>query len=259
MTVHDVIPLVAPQYHPLVYGIYFRRALPYLARHFDALIADSQSTASDMHRFLHTPAERIHTVPLAARWPVDQTTLHVTRKPFVLAVGTIEPRKNLLRVAQAFLQAKHEIKNDELRLKIAGGRGWGNTRMDGVLRTHQKHIDWLGYVSDQELEQLYREARMLVFPSLYEGFGLPVLEAMSLGCPVITSNRSSLPEVGGDAAVYVDPEDTDQITSKIVRLLAVPCAWQEASAKGLAQAALFSWTRCAEETVEVYKRVMAVR
>lgn len=173
----------------------------------------------------------------------------------VLAVGTLEPRKNLRRVVDAFLM----IDDPTLKLVIAGGRGWGDTEIDHLIAKNPGRIELRGYVETDDLRELYRKAAMLVYPSLYEGFGLPVLEAMSLGCPVITSKVSSLPEVGGDAAMYVDPLDTEAIAEAMTNLLADEPRRASMAQKGVERARTFSWEACAEQTVELYEQLLKER
>jgi glycosyltransferase involved in cell wall biosynthesis len=256
MTIHDLVPLVVPQHHTVSYRVYFRRVLPYLVAQCDGVIAVSRATSDDIGRLLKPAQERLHVVPNAARWPCTPEDQILPKGPYLLAVGTVEPRKNLRRTVEAFLEAKRQLPDLPDRLLIAGGRGWGKSGIDRLLKDHEADVEWLGYVSDERLEDLYRRAKALVYPSLYEGFGLPVVEAMNLGCPVITSDRSSLPEVAGDAALCVDPESGAAIADAIRRLLTDAELRDELAVKGLRQASRFSWDRCAEETVAVYRQVV---
>jgi glycosyltransferase involved in cell wall biosynthesis len=254
VTVHDLTPLVRPAEHTRAYRVYFRHVLPRLLRMADALIADSQSTSRDVQQLYGIPPERITVVPLAPRWPV--VTQIESKDDYLLAVGTLEPRKNLPRVVEAFVQLKQQMPDSPVRLVLVGRKGWERSRTLELIARHSQWIEWAGYVSDERLQQLYRRARGLVYPSLYEGFGLPVLEAMAMGCPVITSHVSSLPEVGGDAVLYVNPEDTSDIAAAMQRLISGETLGDDMAAKGLQHVAQFTWTRVAAETVEVYRRVL---
>jgi glycosyltransferase involved in cell wall biosynthesis len=144
---------------------------------------------------------------------------------------------------------------------IVGGQGWANRTLRSLIRRGARTdgVELLGFVPDRDLFALYETARLLLYPSLQEGFGLPVLEAMACGCPVITANTSSLPEVAGDAAILADPSDAPRLAEAIQKLLTDDGLARELSRKGLERAALFSWERCARETVEVYRAVLARR
>lgn len=180
---------------------------------------------------------------------------------FILFVGTLQPRKNLLRLIEAFakvLKSKdesHQLKN--LQLVIVGRRGW---LYEEILKAPEEldiaeQVKFLENVTDEELPLFYKNARCFVLPSLYEGFGLPVLEAMKQGCPVITSNISSLPEAGGEACLYVDPENIDDIAQKITKLVGNDKLRKELIEKGKAQVKKFSWEKTAKETLKVLEEV----
>jgi glycosyltransferase involved in cell wall biosynthesis len=174
-----------------------------------------------------------------------------TSDHFVLAVCNMQPRKNLVRLMQAFARAKHKYALPH-KLVLAGQRLWLTAEVLAQARRLGEDVVLTGYVPDADLPLLYNAADVFAYPSLYEGFGLPVLEAMACGTPVITSNVSSLPEVSGDAARLVDPYDLDDIASaifEIVRDIDVRTAWQ---VRGLARARLFTWERTAEQTVQIY-------
>lgn len=177
---------------------------------------------------------------------------------FILFVGTLQPRKNIARLIEAFskISNKEKIPHD-LQLVIVGKRGWV---FEEILKKPkelgiEEKVKFLDFVSDDELAVLYKQAVCFVLPSLYEGFGLPVLEAMKHGCPVITSNVSSLPEAGGDAALYVDPQDTNDITEKIYKLITHPHLRKELIEKGKRQAGKFSWEKTAKETLKILEEV----
>jgi len=172
---------------------------------------------------------------------------------YILYVGTIQPRKNLNRLIDAFILIKD--KYPDLKLLLAGKRGWLYSQIFQKIVNNDlvKKVIHLDYVSDSELVGLYKHAKMLVLPSLYEGFGIPVLGAMSYGCPVAASYSSSLPEIGGDAALYFDPEKPSEIADKIEILLNDKKVRQDLIDKGLNRVKLFSWDKCANETLAVIK------
>jgi glycosyltransferase involved in cell wall biosynthesis len=177
---------------------------------------------------------------------------------YILFVGTLQPRKNIGRLIEAFSKINNDDVKD-LQLVIIGKKGW---LYESILEAPEKfdvadRVTFLEGVNDEELSVFYKHALCYVLPSLYEGFGLPVVEAMKHGCPVITSNVSSLPEAGGDAALYVDPENVDDIAEKIVQLVTDKDLRKELSEKGKKQAAKFSWEKTAKETLKVLVDVAA--
>jgi glycosyltransferase involved in cell wall biosynthesis len=180
----------------------------------------------------------------------DVARRHGVEGPFVLAVGTLEPRKNLVRLVEAFVAA-----SPPFQLVLAGARGWANTRLDELIRRHPGVVRVIGFVPDEELPALYAEATAFAYPSLEEGYGLPVLEAMAAGTPVLTSDRSSLPEVAGDAAVLVDPSDVDAIAAGLGRLLGDEGLRDELARRGRERAAEFTWARTARVTVDYLRSV----
>lgn len=250
MTFHDLVPVVMPATHMWHYRVYFRWVLPRVARWLDRVVAVSESTAGDVEKHYRVVRERIAVTGQGCRYENETPVMEAAaRQRFILAVGTREPRKNLTRVIEAFLS----LDDSSAKLVIAGGRGWG----DDERRAYGDRIDWLGYVATDELLDLYRRAALLVYPSLYEGFGLPVLEAMTLGCPVITSNVSSLPEVIGEAGLQVDPRNTEEIAEALRRMLDDAALRDELAQKGAARAKMFTWDECAAKTIAVYEDVLS--
>jgi glycosyltransferase involved in cell wall biosynthesis len=180
---------------------------------------------------------------LRAKYDVDD-------RPYVLSVGTLQPRKNYIRLMQAF-DALPVARETDFQLLIAGGRGW---RYDDVLHEAVQRgarVRLVGFVDDADLPALYRHAAAFVFPSLYEGFGLPVLEAMACGAPVVCSNVSSLPEVAGDAALLVNPRDVAALADAMARVLWDDALRQTMVQRGVAQAAQFTWERAAGQLLMV--------
>jgi glycosyltransferase involved in cell wall biosynthesis len=215
---------------------YSRLAVPRVVQAASAVITISEFTRSEVVDVLGTPPEKVHAIPIAVEAPFTADGPRADGD-YVLAVGTLEPRKNLALVQQA-------ARALAVPLRVVGARGWGGVDVDG----------WLGRVGDDELAALYRGARCLVYPSLYEGFGLPVLEAMACGTPVVTSRGGATEEVAADAAVLVDPLDVQSIAAGIEEAIG---RGDELRAKGLQRAQAFSWDRVARETWAVYERVAA--
>jgi len=175
-------------------------------------------------------------------------------KPYILFVGTLQPRKNIVRLVEAF----SKLKKENLELIIIGKKGW---QYDEILEAPKKfevteRVKFLDFVGDEDLPSFYKNAVCFVLPSLYEGFGLPVLEAMRQGCPVITSNVSSLPEAGGDAAIYVNPTDTLDIATKIEQVVSNQILRKEMVEKGYNQIKKFSWDKTASNTLKVLEQLV---
>ena len=174
---------------------------------------------------------------------------------FMLFVGSIEPRKNLKNLISAYLSLDKEIRKD-IKLVLAGFKGWENGEIMELLKKVKSDVVYLGYLSIIELGKLYNLATLFVYPSLYEGFGLPPLEAMACGCPVVVSDAASMPEVCGDAAQYVDPHDIDSIAHGIVRVLSDGARRRSLVARGLARSRLFNWERAAQDHIAVFEEVI---
>lgn len=237
-TIHDLTFLKFPDEHLPYYVAAHKSHLERAKAKAAAVIAVSQATKRDLidQGFLTDKVQVIYEAASAMFKPIK-----TKRQPFILSVGTQEPRKNIQRLIEAWRPLKRRYE-----LVITGKFGWGE-------RTKPiKGVRLLGFVSDEELVKLYCQTQVFVYPSLYEGFGLPVLEAMACGCPVVTSGVSSLPEIGGEAAVYVEPTSVTSITQGIKIAL-------EQSAKlrrlGLEQAKQFSWEKTARETLKIYRQV----
>jgi glycosyltransferase involved in cell wall biosynthesis len=194
------------------------------------------------------PVEAAEAGPVLEKYGVE--------RPYILYVGALESRKNLPRLLEAYARLRKW--SARWKLVIVGARKWKFTPIfEAVQRLGlEPHVHFTDYVADEDLPALYRGAELFAFPSLYEGFGLPVLEAMACGTPVVTSNRSSLPEVAGDAALLVDPLDVEAIAGAMQRVLADEALAAGLREIGLARAAQFTWERTARETVAVYKKAI---
>ena len=218
-----------------------------------SFVTISHAAAGAIRDWLGTPEDRLHVVPLAAApdfspVPPEEAAHRVRERwglepGFVLSVGTLEPRKNHRRLLEAWRRLP-EATRARSPLVLAGGRGWKSEEL-----TEQPDLRWLGRISDAELLDLYGIAGVFAYPSLEEGFGLPILEAMACGLPVLTSSVSSLPEVAGEAAVLVDPTDVEAIADGLRRILDDDSTRRDLAARGLARCAEFSWDRVAADTL----------
>jgi alpha-1,3-rhamnosyl/mannosyltransferase len=181
-------------------------------------------------------------------------TRHGIERPYVLVTGTLEPRKNVPRAIEAFASLPPELR-DAHELVLVGARGWSADETFASVAAHSGRVRTLGFVPDDDLRCLYRQATVFLYPSLYEGFGLPVLEAMLAGVPVLTSNVSSLPEVGGDAVAYADPLDVASIRDGLATLLGDRERRADLAARGRERAEEFSWESTAARTVAVLEQI----
>jgi glycosyltransferase involved in cell wall biosynthesis len=269
VTIHDCIHLMFPQYLPNKAAYAYARASMWAAaRRSDRILTVSEASKRDILSLFNVKPEKIVVVynAIDEHFSTTPSEEHVARireryqldHKFVLYVGNIKPHKNLVRLIEAFSELRRT--HDDLKLLIIGDEISKLPALRRAVHRHKlhKHVRFLGYLKDDTLTVLYRLASVFVFPSLYEGFGLPPLEAMASGTPVVTSNVSSLPEVTGDAAVLVDPYDVDSIGNGIRRILDDPRLAEELRIKGLKRAREFSWERSVEKTQRVYREVAAV-
>jgi glycosyltransferase involved in cell wall biosynthesis len=266
VTVHDLGYLHEPQAHRRLDRLYLDLSNRYHVCAATRLLAISQATKDDLVRRYGVAPERVIVTHLAAgadMRPVDDPARVVAVKSrcgiagdYLLYVGTLQPRKNLARLVQAFalVSAQHPT----LQLVLAGKKGWMYEEIFAQVRRMglERRVVFTGYVDGEELPALYSGALAFVFPSLYEGFGMPVLEAMACGAPVVAANTSSLPEVAGDAALLVDPTDVAALSAALSRLAGDPALRSDLRARGLVQAVRFSWERCARETLAAMEEAM---
>jgi glycosyltransferase involved in cell wall biosynthesis len=265
LTVHDLIFKLFPQHHKRLNYWFLNAAMPVFVKRAGAIIAISQATKNDLIRYYGTPDNKITVVHEAAaphfRVPSNSEVARVRAKynlpeRFMLSVGTIEPRKNLSRLAESLAQLR--TYDRRLKLVVGGAKGW----LYEELFDRIKELDledavlMLGYVPDADLPGLFRAATVYVMASIYEGAGLPVVEAMACGCPVVSSRESSLPELGADVPHYFNPYDVNHMTDVIGDVLADDQLRTQMAEAGPDRAARFSWERAARETIAVYRRVM---
>lgn len=268
LTVHDLVYHLFPSYHKRLNYWYLNAAMPLYVRRANAVIAVSESTKRDLIRVYGVADSKISVVyeaaspafrPAAPEQIAETKARYGLPDRYLLTLGTIEPRKNLIRLVSA-LQALRR-KDRELSLVIVGSTGWLYQDFFEQLEKldDPRAVLLSGYVPDADLPAVISGAAALVLASLYEGFGLPIVEAMACGTPVICSNTSSLPELGGNAAKYFDPQDTQNMTDVIASVLEDADLRAEMRQRGLAQAARFSWQRTAAETLAVYERLIRTR
>jgi glycosyltransferase involved in cell wall biosynthesis len=264
LTVHDLIFHHLPGHHKALNRWYLNLTMPLFCRRATHLIAVSETTCQDLIAAYKLPPEKITVIREAADprfCPQPPEAIAAVRarhglpEQFLLYVGTIEPRKNLVRLLHVW-EALYQ-RGDVPPLVIVGRRGWLSDDFFAALEQSPVRVGVLltGYVSDEDLPALYSAATAFVFPSLYEGFGLPPLEAMACGTPVLCSATSSLPEVVGDAALLFDPEEPEAIAEALRRVAKDAALRERLRSEGLRRAAEFSWDRAARETVAVYRRV----
>ncbi len=261
ITIYDLSLITHKHCHPQDRVHHFERHFFNRLRHIDHIITISDFVRDEIIDILQVPADQVTAIPLAAssnffRRSSTEIDGYLQRrqipKKYVLFVGTHEPRKNLVGLAKAMTQVSSDIV-----LVCAGWSGWLNKEFkEAITKMRLKdRIMLLGHVSDEELARLYGGARALVYPSLYEGFGLPILEAMACGCPVICSDRSSMPEVAGNAAIQISPNDPVAIADAISRVVDDDTLRQRLIKAGYLRCKDFNWKSTAERTVEVFAEV----
>ena len=266
-TVHDLIGMIYPENLGLASRFYWQKWLPFCVKNSDAIIAVSEHTKKDIVRLLGVPEEKVHVV-LSAVDPVfrpikDVEDLDRVRKKynlhqnFILNLGTIEPRKNICGLIQAFSDHVSNSRKDT-SLVIVGKKSWGFEEAAKKIKELgiDNRVQFTDYIEDEDLPALYNLSKFFVFPSFYEGFGFPVLEAMSCGKPVITSNVSSLPEIASGAAILIDPSDNISLSEAISELDNNEKTRVELSEKSIKRASDFSWAKTALQTIEVYRKVV---
>lgn len=269
VTVHDIAEMVFRNQLGKLSAFYWGKWLPFTIRQADCIIANSLHTKNDIIGHLNIKEEKIRVIyqsghedfsadiPAASIEEVKKR-LGITNRYF-LFVGTMEPRKNLGRLLEAFKKLKNNVKED-LQLVLVGSKKFAHGKYaELVTQKYLPDTDSVitpGFLCHDDLNALYCGAIALLFPSLYEGFGIPILEAMGSGCPVLTSNATSMPEVAGDAAILVDPQSTDSILRGMQELNNSPALRSGLTRKGFEQIKKFSWDRAAGQILEVYQSLI---
>jgi glycosyltransferase involved in cell wall biosynthesis len=258
MTIHDVTFIKYPEFVNSIVKTYTQRIKQCL-QWTDLVIANSESTKQDIIEYLDVPAEKIFVTPLASRYPSfpDNFSSLAITQPYLLFVSTLEPRKNILNLISAFNYLKDKYKLEH-KLILIGKKGWKYEPIfekinQSPFRDSIQHLD---YLDDDLVAAYYQKAAVFVYPSFYEGFGLPVLEAMTLGCPVVTANTASLPEVTGESAMLINPDNPLEIAEAIYKVISDNFLRQELIAKGKKQAAKFSWQKTAQATMKAYRYLL---
>lgn len=266
-TVHDLVPLLYPQWSSPIITSVHRRKLALATRYCQHFIAVSQSTKNDLLKlFPQTPNRQVTVIYEAAEDKYDkflqltpssrQRKIQNLRRLydlryFFLAQATRQPRKNLPRLIEAFNNFRVKYPKSQLDLAIAGKYGWGND----IVHLKNPWIKILGYIPEKDMVTLHAAAVCLVYPSLYEGFGLPVIKSMKVGTPVITANTSSLPEIVGKAAVLVDPESTTELEHAIEQVARLANLRTRLARLGLKQAQKYNWSNTAQQTLKIYQQI----
>lgn len=267
-TIHDLSYLHYPQYHPKERIRRMEKGMPETLRRANHLITVSEFVRAEVIKLLGVSPEKITAIPEGADESFrargqDECKPVLSRYgldgvKYLLTVGTLEPRKNLLGLVAAYSRLPEKMQEDH-PLAVVGMKGWLSDALEHQLEPLERRgrVRRLGYVVHEDLPFVYAGAHAFAFPSFYEGFGLPPLEAMACGIPVLISNRSSLPEVAGDVALQVEPEDIEAMTRGLERLLIDANFRARAAQNGPQRAAVFTWERCVDYTVDVYHRVLA--
>jgi glycosyltransferase involved in cell wall biosynthesis len=257
VTVHDVFHLAMPEYvggfHKKLYAKFlFGR----VGEKCSKIIAVSEFTRKEIVRLVGINEEKINVIhnSVASRWFEITKGKSPHNKPYILFVGNVKPHKNLISLLRTFNQIKNDIFHDIVIVGKKEGFITGDRYVMETAESLGNRVFFTGLVSQDKLEQYFINAEIFVFPSLYEGFGLPPLEAMACGCPVISSNAASLPEVCGDAVLYIDPHSPEDIAEKIRQVLSDDSLRNELKRKGLERAREFSWEKCADEFWEIIKQ-----
>ena len=264
LTIHDLSQLLFPETHEERRVRRARRRLPLMSRHATMIITPTMAVKSEVCEHLRVPANKVVVVNEAPRksfspMPLEQASSTVRKlgidDEFILYVGTIEPRKNILTLVKAFAEL---LRSTTLRpqLVIAGKQGWLTDELFAYIESAQlgDRLRLTGYLSDDELRALYSACRVMVYPALYEGAGLPPLEAMACGAPVITTNTPAIAEMVAGKARLFSPTDFRALTEHLVELLTAPAARESIARAGISHAARFTWERAARETREVYRQ-----
>jgi len=257
VVVYDMVAFLADQHVQARAGRIERATIRPALRRAAALLCISEATRRDLVRLFPRAEATASVIPLAAdahfAEAVEPARLE---RPYVLAVGTLEPRKNLARLVKAFVALPDDVRAAH-QLALVGPEGWDVQEILDAAAARPEEVVLLGHVDEQRLHALYAGAACFAYPSLYEGFGLPVLEAMAAGAPVVTSNVSSLPEVAGDAALLADPLDVRSIRDALLSVLADPAGVHRLRAAGRERAGTFSWQRTAAATRDILRKLAA--
>ena len=267
LTVHDLSFIRVPETASPSLRAYLERVVPRSARRADHILADSEATKRDLIELYNLPPEKL-TVLLSGVDPRfqpvgDSVVIMTTRsrynigeRPYILSVGTVQPRKNYSRLVQALANLRQS--GEDVGLVIVGGRGWLEDTIYETIRETgmEEFVRFTGFAEEDDLPALYSGAVCCALPSLYEGFGIPVLEAMACGTPVVTSNISSLPEVAGEAGLLVNPYDVEELTETLKRVIGDSGLREDLIQRGFEQAKRFTWAESAHHLRDIYRGML---
>jgi glycosyltransferase involved in cell wall biosynthesis len=267
LTIYDLLPILTPQNFTKNICSKYKSIINSIDRHQDWITCISENTKQDFCNYTGMNPERVFVTPLAASenfYPITDSEVisqklkqyQIPAQPYLLSLCTLEPRKNLNFLLQCFAQLLAQDPSLETNLVLVGVSGWKNNNIFQTVQSNpllKSHVIFTGYIPDHDLSAIYSGALAFVYPSLYEGFGLPPLEAMQCGTPVITSNTSSLPEVVGEAGLMINPSSRDDLCQAMLNLINNSKIRNQLSQKGIDRATQFSWSKCAGETIRVYE------
>ncbi len=265
VTIHDLVWKYAGNTMPPLSCLLEKYQMPFAVQSADIIIVDSQSTYEGLTKEFNIDNNRVEVITPAANYiqnnmPFAELKKYNISQPFFLFVGTIEPRKNLTRLLKAYSSLPEALKS-QIMLVIAGGKGWGKTDLrDNINKLGLKeNVNILGYVEDTILRALYAHAQFLAMPSVYEGFGLPLLEAMVQGTPVLTADNSSMPEVAGDAGLLVDATNVSSIKEGLFQIISDDILRNKLAQNAKIQAGKFSWNKSARQMAELFEKMVLER
>lgn len=260
VVVHDLTFFIYPKMHTLIKRYYFKIFIKLACKYSDAIICVSKSTKNDLFRYVSNIKSEVHVIPLAANITTNYSVIDVKnkysiKKDYLLFIGTLEPRKNITQLIKAYSNIKDK---EKLQLVIVGKKGWYYKEIFNLVDQLSLNNDiiFTGFASDEDKFALLENCYIFIYPSVYEGFGLPVLEAITLGVPTITSNVSSMPEVVEDSAIKINPLDVNDIIKAIDLLSQDDQLRENLSKKGKTQSMKYSWDITAKETVSLYNNIL---
>ena len=271
VTIYDIIPLIYPEYFQLKSNHLIKKVVDSIDQNNDFVLCISESTKNDLCNYIEIDPSRVFVTHLAAAKEIFYKATDVAylekvkrlyklpEEQYFLSVSTLEPRKNIEMVIRCFSRLIDEEKIKNLKLVFVGTKGWDYQSIFKEAERSSRikdNIIFTGYVPDEDLAGIYSRALAFIYPSFYEGFGLPSLEAMQCGLPVITSNRSSLPEVVGDAGIMIDPKCDDELCNYMLEIYKNKSFRKKLASKAIKRAKLFSWDKCAQDTINAYKNAL---
>ena len=266
VTIHDLMMFRAPEFLNPEWAASLKKKVHASVKRADAIIAVSEFTKKDMGELLHISEERIRVIhngidstlhPIKDKIEIEKVKVkYGVKGPYLLFVGNIEPKKNIERLIHACVKLQHSTRY-KYPLLVVGKKAWHFQKVWEVVRQVHAENDtvFTDVVDGADLPYLYSGAELFIFPSLFEGFGIPVIEAMACGTPVVASNRTSIPEVSGDAAVIVDPMNVDELAGAIYQVLSTPALREKLIERGIERARYFSWEKSTRETLKLYQEI----